>query len=608
MRGFDSSGSIFVDGVRNTTSASRDVYNIEQVEIAKGPAGADAGRGGTSGYVNLVTKTPQATDFARTSASYGVSEDAGEDQRRTTLDVNQSLTRLSPGAAFRLNLVGQDSGTPGRDETNTQTWGISPSLALGLGTPTRLVLAASYDHQNNLPDSGVPAAAVKDGLFLDPALGTAAPLTPVASPITGDIMGNYYGLANEDYEHVIQRSLMARVEHDFTPDLKLSNQTKVGETRRDALTSYIQNGSSYNAGSNTVTPRRIRNQTDNEILSNLTNLTAVLETGFVEHTVSTGVELTRETQFSPTYTAADGSRYRRQQPRSHPSRHVRADPVPRRQQSLHRRPHRHRSALRLRHAQAPREAPPQSQRPRRILRQRVLLLGRPSRPHSFPPLSTSEPTAPCSPGKPDSSLNPAPKAASTWPTATPSSRPARTSPSPPRPGNANDPGLDPQEAVNYEAGVKWEFFDRRLSTNLAVFRSINGNVATNIGTTPAPIIVYDSEQRTEGVEFGISGKITPEWLVFGGIGYLESEIDSPSTAATDGASLRFTPRLSGSIFTTYALTKRLTDRRRCPILRKRQPQQQRRCHRLHHQRRRRLRRARGPQLLGVQRPRRLRGQ
>ena len=44
MRGFDSSSSIFVDGVRDLGAVSRDLFNIEQVEVVKGPAGTDTGR------------------------------------------------------------------------------------------------------------------------------------------------------------------------------------------------------------------------------------------------------------------------------------------------------------------------------------------------------------------------------------------------------------------------------------------------------------------------------------------------------------------------------------------------------------------------------------
>lgn len=556
MRGFDTSGNIFADGVRSSGAVSRDVYNVEQVEIAKGPAGADSGRGGTSGFVNLVTKTPQLTDFIRGSASYGIAENAGEDQRRSTLDINRSFGDRLPGAAFRLNLVGQDSGIPGRDEIENQSWGVSPSLALGLGSPTRLIVAASYDHQNNLPDSGIPAAASKDGLFLDPA-GAPTALVPVASPIAGDTFGKFYGL-DDDYEHVIQRSVLARVEHDFTPDLRISNQTKLGETRRDSLTSFIQNGSSYSAATNLVTPRRIQVETDNTILSNLTNLSAAFDTGFIEHSVSTGLELSREDQFSPTFTAVNGPATDANNP--DPSRPASGAQTP----SL---------PANNPFTQARIDTAALYAFDTLKLHEKLLLNASGRLEYYDSEFSSLAAPSVAVPAPTVTRLN-ADGTLFTWKTGLVfKPRPEGSlyiaygnSFTPPgsnftfstTPGNANDPGLDPQEAENYEAGIKWEFFDRRLSTNLAVFRSINGNVATNIGTAAAPIIVYDTEQTAEGVEFGISGKITPEWLVFGGVGYVDTEVSSPNTAATNGAGLRFTPRLSGSLFTTYALTKSLT--------------------------------------------------
>src|SRR5687768_2308427 len=54
MRGFDTQGSIFIDGIRDLGTVSRDTFNTQQVEIAKGPAGPDYGRSAASGYVNLV--------------------------------------------------------------------------------------------------------------------------------------------------------------------------------------------------------------------------------------------------------------------------------------------------------------------------------------------------------------------------------------------------------------------------------------------------------------------------------------------------------------------------------------------------------------------------
>ena len=53
MRGFNASNSLFVDGVRDDGLVSRDVFNIEQVEVFMGPTGSDVGRGTAAGYVNM---------------------------------------------------------------------------------------------------------------------------------------------------------------------------------------------------------------------------------------------------------------------------------------------------------------------------------------------------------------------------------------------------------------------------------------------------------------------------------------------------------------------------------------------------------------------------
>jgi catecholate siderophore receptor len=74
MRGFDTSNSIYVDGVRDLGSISRDVFNTEQVEVTKGPASTDYGRSAPSGAINLVTKQPSRVDSF--DASLGVAAPA----------------------------------------------------------------------------------------------------------------------------------------------------------------------------------------------------------------------------------------------------------------------------------------------------------------------------------------------------------------------------------------------------------------------------------------------------------------------------------------------------------------------------------------------------
>ena len=85
LRGFSANNSLFVDGVRDDGLMSRDVFNLEQIEVFMGPTGSDVGRGNAAGYVNMQTKAPLAE-----SACY-VRELRLRQQRRVTVDLNQEL-------------------------------------------------------------------------------------------------------------------------------------------------------------------------------------------------------------------------------------------------------------------------------------------------------------------------------------------------------------------------------------------------------------------------------------------------------------------------------------------------------------------------------------
>jgi catecholate siderophore receptor len=292
MRGFEVGGNggngIFIDGVRDNGAVSRDVYNLEQVEIAKGPAGADNGRGATSGYVNLASKSPRAEVFAGATLGYGFDERSSIERLRTTLDVNQPLaTNAVKGVAFRLNALWQEGGVAGRDYVEQNRWSIAPSLALGLGTPTRVVLSYERTEQDNVPDGGVPAAT-------NPEITTSTPLT---SP-RGET--NFYGLPAYDHEDVTVDRGTLRLEHDVSADFGLQNQTRFGKTHRFAEVSLPN----YSTATGLASRNRSITDRTTEILSNQTNLTAKLTTGRVSHVVSSGLELTREKAYAPAWTGA----------------------------------------------------------------------------------------------------------------------------------------------------------------------------------------------------------------------------------------------------------------------------------------------------------------
>src|SRR5450830_369844 len=106
MRGFDASSSIYVDGVRDVGSISRDTFNIEQIDVLKGAAGTDNGRSSPTGSINLVTKQPLLENAYQASVTGGSGK-----QKRGTADINTVIDADS-GTAFRLNVLDQDSGNP----------------------------------------------------------------------------------------------------------------------------------------------------------------------------------------------------------------------------------------------------------------------------------------------------------------------------------------------------------------------------------------------------------------------------------------------------------------------------------------------------------------
>jgi len=108
LRGFNAANSLFVDGVRDDGLISRDVFNLEQVEVLMGPTGSDVGRGTAAGCVNLQSKSPRPTSGASTLFSYG-----NADQKRLTVDLNHALPLGAPGhwlgrSALRLKGLWQE--------------------------------------------------------------------------------------------------------------------------------------------------------------------------------------------------------------------------------------------------------------------------------------------------------------------------------------------------------------------------------------------------------------------------------------------------------------------------------------------------------------------
>lgn len=509
MRGTDTSGSIYVDGVRDSGNYFRDVFNIESVEVAKGPA-ADNGRGGPSGYVNMVSKTPGLETFYSGTTSYSADEYASSGNFRTTFDVNQAIGN-SPleGTAVRLNALFQEGGVAGRDWAEKNTWGVAPSITIGLGTPTRFTLAYQHVEQNDLPEYGVPVAILPG--FRNSASGLS----------DRGLRDKFYGLKT-DYDDVTSDSVLAVIQHDFANGLTLTNQTRFSYTDRDARFT-VPTG--YVAGTQSVTTQRQGFARENTSFSNQTNLGYEFETGSLKHTLATGIEYNYENSEADRFNtpaAGNTSVFNPDPDRSNPqlastqSSEVSIDTF-------------------AAYAYDTVEINSQWQLTGgiRLEHYRVDLDNKTTAPTTVPGFTKDETTLS---GKLGVVYKPQENGSIYGAIGVSSLPPASflSNPDISREGDNGFPGAGVgmnsedakvQESINYEIGTKWNWFGDRLTTTAAVFRTERHNVAmtgADISGGTAVLQGY-GEQIIQGIELGAAGQITEEWSVFGGVLFLDSE-------------------------------------------------------------------------------------
>lgn len=218
IRGFDAQGDTYLDGVRDTGGQSREIFDIESIEVSKGPNSSFGGRGSAGGSLNLVSKTPQARDFTNGGFTYG-----SDQTRRYVLDVNRQF--LDDSAAFRLNLMSHEQNVAGRDAVNYDRWGVAPSLTFGLGTPTRVNLSYYHMESDDLPDSGIPYG-----------YGSSTATAHVHDkPNDGGDSNNFYGLKDRDFRKTRADISTFSIEHDLNDNMTLKNTLRHGSTGQDYI-------------------------------------------------------------------------------------------------------------------------------------------------------------------------------------------------------------------------------------------------------------------------------------------------------------------------------------------------------------------------------------
>lgn len=558
MRGVDTSNSIYLDGIRDIGSVTRDTFNTEQVEVIKGPAGTDYGRSAPSGSINMISKQPRLENGLDGSASVGSAW-----RRRGTMDYNQVI---NDNAAFRLNAMGEKNHDRGRDNVQNEHYGFAPSLALGLDTPTRLYLNYLHEHQNNTPDGGVPTIGLP---------GYSAPSARFGGLESAGKVNthNYYGTAS-DFDRSTRDTGTIRFEHDLSDNTTIRNITRWSRVKQKYLMTAVMGGASNITAPNlndldSWSWSRLANTKDvsNRILTNQTNITSKFSTWQVDHDVSAGVEFTREKQTNYGVNAIEPPAVKIYHPVSDVSLG-----------GLHRnganangqtdtfgiyafdtltltRDFEINGGMRLDRYDTDYDS--------------ATACGATGRGAVACPAGVRKgsPVTTVNTSKSGSLLNW--KAGALYHLTREGNIYINYATSKQPPGgnsfalsaggtgnSANRTDFNPQKAKSGEIGTKWEILNKRLLLNAAVFRTdIENEVESNDDGTYS----QNGKKRVEGYELSATGNITDDWSVMAGYTNQRATVKKGTNVSQDGSSsLSYTPKNAFTLWTQYQATDALS--------------------------------------------------
>ncbi len=521
IRGFAATTNMQVDGLRDSAQTSRtDMFNLESVEVIKGPNSVYGGAGTTGGSVNMVSKEAREGSFTEVSAGLGTAR-----YRRATLDANHELPGSDGFAAFRLNLMGHRSDVAGRDEIYRHRWGVAPSLTLGMTGPTRLTLSYIHQRDHNLPDYGLPALQ--------------------GSRLDGVSQHAYFGWRNLDRENIDSDAITAKVVHTFNDKAKLQNLSRYSRVSRDTVISAshvntrgLEPGRYRPAG-----PQAYGRDSVTDMWANQTTLSTEFDTFGLGHTMVSGFEFSRETYERDTYSYNIGRHFpaagydlshppgywtgptaKSYSGRNKTSLEVKAlylmDTIAlARQWDL---------SLGLRYDWI--DAALRSTTPAgdvtsvsgtdRKLSSRVGIVFKPA--HNGRIYASY-----------GTSFNPSAESLVT----TGSGFTATTS------------DLDPEKNRAIEFGTKWDVLGGKLGLTAALFQIEKTNVRERMADGTQALV---GRQRSRGLELGAAGAITPRWNVFANYTYTQAKtLSSSAYPEREGQRLGNTPRSSFSLWTTY---------------------------------------------------------
>ena len=268
LRGNNTTADFFVDGLRDDAQYFRDFYNLDRVEVLKGPNAMIFGRGGGGGVINRVTKR---TGFA-SHQGVVVSHDS-EGGTRGTADID---VPLAGALGLRVNSVWEKADSF-RQHSDIKRYGINPTIGFMAGQDTRLDLSYEYFHDRRTSDRGVPSRS--DGVALT-----------VDSPL-GGFDRTFFGDPDQSYSDADVQIASLAAEHRFSEDLTIRNRTLLADYDK-----FYQNvfPSTAITPANTFTLGAYNSRNDRRNLISQTDLVWTGRVAGMDQTLLVGFELGRQ--------------------------------------------------------------------------------------------------------------------------------------------------------------------------------------------------------------------------------------------------------------------------------------------------------------------------
>ncbi|MCG2577488.1 TonB-dependent siderophore receptor [Dechloromonas sp. XY25] len=499
LRGISTSADFYVDGMRDDAQVFRDLYNLERVEVLKGPGGMIFGRGGAGGVVNRVTKKPVFGHVGEVAVTLGT-----QNQLRGTLDIGE---KIGDSGAWRMSVMGEHAGSF-RDDVEMDRYAINPTATFLLTPQTAVTLGFEHLKDNRTADRGVPA---RNG-----------------RPIPGNV-DRFYGNADQSVAKSTVDGAYAIVDHDFGNGTQFRNSFRVTHYDKFYQNVYPDNAnaSSVNAvGNMRLAAYNNANQRTN--VFNQSDLTTRFTTGGFEHTLLAGLELGYQDSSNQRNTGFFGGATTVTVPAANPF--ATATLFRQNANDANNRVTANIAAAYLQDQIA-------------LTQSLKLLAGL-----RFDHFKTNfdDRRAAGVPGQtiPATDLSRtdnawSPRLGLIWSPTQSQTYYASYSysflPSAETLGltvlnaatGASSADFAPEKAINYEVGGRWDLMPG-LSLSSALFRLNRNNVRNSDGQGG---FVQVGQQQTDGVEIGLQGDVTSQWKVYGGFTYLDGRVTKATQAA-----------------------------------------------------------------------------